>query len=98
MEHALSKSHLLPAEFGQVLLCGAALEIDLEVHGSEVGRRAAGEKRRLLSGKIGAVLGAIRRRADIDDARVFLAGVLVADGVADVGMPPDRVARLDFRD
>ena len=49
-------------------------------------------------GKIGAVLGAVRRRADVDDARVLLAGVLVADGVADVGMPPDRVAGLDFRD
>ena len=52
----LSKSHLPPAELGQVLLRGAALEIDLEVHRREVGRRAAGEKRRLLLRKVGAVL------------------------------------------
>jgi hypothetical protein len=91
--HSLSKSHLLSAMLGQVLQRGAAFEIDLEIHGGEVGRRAASNKRRLLPRKIGAVLGAIGRRADIDDDRVFIAGVLVADGVADVGMPPGRVAR-----
>jgi hypothetical protein len=93
-----SKTHLLPAEIGQVLLRGAAPEIDLQVHRREVGRRAAGEERRLLPREIGSVLGASGRRADVDDARVLRAGVLVGDGVTDVGMPPDRVPGLDFRD
>ncbi len=49
-------------------------------------------------GQVGAVLGAVRRRADIDDAGEFLAVMLVADRMADVGVPPDRVARLDLGD
>src|SRR5579862_7610012 len=76
-ERSRSNAHLPPAEVGQVVLGGAALKIDLEVHGREVRRRAAGEIRRHLLGKVGAVLGAIRGRTDIDDARVLGAGVLV---------------------
>ena len=48
VEHTLSKSHLLPSELGQVVHRGATVEIDLEVHAGEIGRRAASEKRRQL--------------------------------------------------
>src|ERR1700716_2864501 len=76
-----SEPHLLAAERRQVVEGGAAFEIDLEIHRGEIGCRAAGEEGFLLLGQIGAVLGAVWCRADVDDARIVLAGVLVGDRV-----------------
>src|ERR1700682_1140141 len=89
-----SEPHLLAAKRRQVGDGGAALEVDLEIHRGEIGRRSSREEGFPLFGQIGAVLGAIRGRADIDDAGIVLAGVLVGDRVADVGGAPDRVGRL----
>src|SRR5688572_29381954 len=91
-----SEPHLPAPERREVLDGRAPLEVDLEVHRCKIGRRAAGEERLLLARQIGPVLRAVRRRTDIDDARVFLPRMLVGDGVADVGVPPHRVARHHF--
>src|SRR5580704_7178156 len=48
--------------------------------------------------KIGAILRAVWGRADVDDTGVFAAGVLVADGMADVCVPEHCVAGHDLWD
>src|ERR1700686_3307616 len=93
-----SEPHLLAAERRQVGGGGAAFEIDLEIHRREIGCRASGEEGLLLLGQIGAVLVAGGRRADVDDASIVLAGMPGRDRVTDVGVPPDRIARLHLGD
>ena len=93
-----SEAHLGAAQVGQILLGGAALEIDFEVHGGEVWGGAALEEGLLLFRKIGAIFRAVWRGTNVDDAGVLGAGVLVGYGMADVGVPEDGVAGQDFRD
>ena len=56
------------------------------------------EKSLLLFRKICAILRAVWRRADVNNAGVFVARVLVADGMADVRVPEHRVAGHDLWD
>ena len=74
------------------------MEIDFEVHGGEVWGGAALKEGLFLFREISAIFRAIRSRANVDDAGVLGAGVLVANGVTDVGVPEDGVAGHDFRD
>ena len=74
------------------------MEVYFEVHGGEVWGGAALEEGLLLFGEIGAIFRAVWRGADVDDAGVLAAGVLVAYGMANVGVPKDGVARHDFWD
>src|SRR5437773_4014666 len=93
-----SKAHLSAAEIGQVMLGCTAFEVDFEVHGGKVGGRTPLEKSLLLFGKICAILRAVWRGADVYNAGVFVARVLVADGMADVRVPEHRVAGHDLWD
>lgn len=74
------------------------MEIDFEVHGGEVWGGAALEEGLFLFREIGAIFRAIWSGANVDDAGVLGAGMLVAYGVADVSVPEDCVAGHDFRD
>src|SRR5687768_3029707 len=56
---ARSEPHLRPPEVRQIGDGRASREVDLEIHGREVGRRTAVEERVALTWKIGAVLRAV---------------------------------------
>ena len=87
------ETHLSAPEICQIPFGRTTLEVHFEVHCREVGSGASLEKGLSLFRKICAILRAIGRRADVDDAGVLAASVFVGDGMADIGMPEHRVAR-----
>src|SRR3954469_665983 len=81
------EAHLSAPEIGQILQSRATLEVDLEVHGREVGSRTPIQKRVSLFREIGAILRAVWRGSDVDHTGVLAACVLVAHRMANVGVP-----------
>src|SRR5262245_30427640 len=92
-----SKAHLRAPEIRQVRERCTSLEVNLEVHRREVGSRTPLEKRLSLPRKIRAILRTVGRRTNVDDAGVLAPLVLVCHGMADIGVPEDRVAGHDLR-
>jgi hypothetical protein len=81
-----SKAHSDASEIRQILAGRAPVEIDLEVHCGEVGRRTTLQKGLLLLREIRSVLRAVGRRAYVQHAGVLAARVLVPDCAADIGV------------
>src|SRR5260370_5969717 len=94
----LSEAHLSAPQIRQILLGRTTLEVDFKVHGGEVWGRPSFEKGLPLFRKIGAILRAVWRGADVDDTGVLGACVFVGNGMADARVPEDCVAGHDLRD
>src|SRR5215470_16458290 len=91
------EAHLSAPEIRQIRHGRTTFEVDFQVHDGEIGGRTSLEKGLPLFRKICAILRAVGRRTDVDDTRVLVACVLVADRVADVCVPEHGVAGHDLR-
>src|SRR5262249_49751349 len=92
------ESHLAFAEIREVLNGGSPFVGDLIIFGSKIRRALALKKGLSLTTQIARILSAVRRSTDIHHVAVTPTLMAVLDGVHHIGMPPDRVSRLNEGD
>ena len=93
-----SKAHLGAAEIRKILHSRTSVEVDFEVHGSEVRSRTSLQKGLPLFGKISAILRAVGRGSDVDALAYSLPACSSPTAWQNIRVPEHRVAGHDLRD